>query len=105
MANIEEWSMGNVETGTIVGNSGGVILVHCPKVLPLIKRARAKSKPIAIKKTCYINEKKPTVAKKVTTSNYIRVKARGVMYNRSYGRSVNLEVRNGDVHAMRVETG
>lgn len=105
MANIEEWSMGNSETGVIVGNRGSKVLVWCGKVLPLIKRANAKSKGISIKKTCYINDKTPTVAKKVTTANYIAVAKRGVMYNRSRGRTISLEVQNGDPHKMVVKTG
>lgn len=105
MANIEEWSMGNVEAGIIVGNRGSKVLVYCGKVLPLIKRARAKGKGISIKKTCFINDKMPTVAKKVTTANYIEVSKRGTLRNRARGRAVSLEVQNGDPHKMVVKTG
>lgn len=99
----QTWNIGTHEVGKVVEPSKDYakakLKVWIGKIMPLIKFGKAKQKTVAIKATCYINDKecKPTPAKSVKTANFIEVSKSGSGAYSKRGAKVRLELRNKSV--------
>ena len=80
MSNSEKWKLGNIEKAYAVGsNSGSVVKVNCPKLMPLIKVAKPSDSTKAISSKCFINHAncKVPISQTVNTRNYIKANVSG----------------------------